>query len=148
MSLINCDNKYVIDTDTIDVSVTPVNPKETVTYNDDPSHPRVIAFETVFQPIAKCEYYLIGQQDKRCTITVKLPVTGRAQCRESDKYERMLFESYDSIDITKYKSDDILTELNDAIKTQLDTDQKENQFFADERRLNTHFQKLVKELQK
>ena len=54
----------------------------------------------------------------------------------------------EKIDITKYKSDDILTELTDAIKTQLDTDQKENQFFADERRLNTHFQKLVKELQK
>ena len=148
MSLINCDNKYVIDTDTIDVSVTPVNPKGTVTYNDDPNYPRAIAFETVFQPIARCEYYLFGQQDKRCTITDKLPVSGCAKCRESDKYGRMLFESYDTVDITKYKSDDILTELNDAIKTQLDTDQKENQFFADERRLNTHFQKLVKELQK
>ena len=92
MSLINCDNKYVIDTDTINFSINPVSTN--VEYIDKTADPvKVKSYVSKAQPIISCEYYVPGREDCRHTMTVKLEPTGSLKYEYDEALDRMMITS-------------------------------------------------------
>ena len=147
MSLINCDNKYVIDTDTINFSINPVSTN--VEYIDKTVDPvKVKSYVSKSQPIISCEYYVPGREDCRHTMTVKLEPTGSLKYEYDEALDRMMITSYDVINTEAYTPDKVLSELKSAIEKQLDSSKKRDQADNDYMKLNRHMLQVINELQK
>ncbi len=147
MSLINCDNKYVIDTDTINFSIDPVSTN--VEYIDKTADPvKVKSYVSESQPIVSCEYYVPGWEDCRHTMTVKLEPTGSLKYEYDEALDRMMITSYDVINTETYTPDKVLSELKSAIEKQLDSSKKKDKVDSDDIKFKYHMSQVIKELQK
>ena len=147
MSLINCDNKYVIDTDTINFSINPVSTN--VEYTDKTVDPvKVKSYVSKSQPIISCEYYIPGWEDCRHTMTVKLEPTGSLKYEYDEALDRMMITSYDVINTEAYTPDEVLSKLKSAIEKQLDSSKKRDKADSDDIKFECHMSQVIKELQK
>ena len=147
MSLINCDNKYVIDADTINFSIDPVSTN--VEYIDKTADPvKVKSYTSKSQPIISCEYYVPGWEDCRQAMTVKLEPTGSLKYEYDEALDRMMITSYDVINTEAYTPDKVLSELKSAIEKQLDSSKKRDKADSDDIKFKYHMSQVIKEFQK